>query len=111
MNLQHTIRYSTSLLLGICLLFSGIVTGCSAAKGSKDNTVKHTLTVAKLWDEDQDGIIQVTFLQSARYYKIAANKKISYITLLKNSQETKTPVIVSRASEQSDIILSVEKVK
>lgn len=56
-----------------------------------------------------DPYIEVTFNESARFYRIPKNAAPSYLDLLRESEKNSTPVLVKRANEYSDIILRVKK--
>jgi hypothetical protein len=55
----------------------------------------------------EDSFITVCFTKSARFYKLPKNANPRYIALLQESAKNKSAVTITRANEQSDIILSV----
>ena len=57
----------------------------------------------------KDTFAKVTFFQSQRFFKLPNDASPNYLKLLKESEKNNTPVIVKRVSEESDVILSVEK--
>ena len=57
----------------------------------------------------KDTFITVTFYQSQRYYEFPLHGNPQYMELLKNSLKNRVPVIITRASEQSAVILRVER--
>ncbi|MCW3122440.1 MAG: hypothetical protein JWQ38_1932 [Flavipsychrobacter sp.] len=98
-----------SLLL-LCLSLHS----CALAKGkkAKKKGVVHAMTVAAIRPENKgDAFVRVSFLQSARFYKLPNNANPEYMILLKESLSTHTPVLVERAKEESDVIVSVTKQK
>ena len=77
---------------------------------TKKNFVEHTMTVAGIRPaEHSETFITVFFLESARFYKLPKNAKPVYLELLKESERQHSPVLVKRAKEESDEILSVKK--
>ena len=98
-----------SLLL-LCLSLHS----CALAKGKKNKQkgVVHLMTVAAIQPEHKGNtFVEVSFLQSARFYKLPNNANPDYMILLKESLNTHTPVLVERAKEESDVIVSVTKQK
>lgn len=86
---------------------------CEAMKGNKKQTknVAQIMTVAAIRAANpNDTFIRVTFSQSQRFYKLPNDADPAYLKLLKESVKNNTPVIITRAGEKSDVILSVEKV-
>jgi hypothetical protein len=80
-------------------------------KRAKQKSVTYSLTVAAINEGTAaDTHLEVTFSESARFYKISKNANPAYIRLLKESRKNNTPVMVKRANEDSDVILSVKKV-
>ncbi len=59
--------------------------------------------------QGDDAYIEVTFNESARFYRIPKNATPEYLDLLRASEKNSTPVLVKRANEYSDIILRVRK--
>ena len=55
--------------------------------------------------------IPVNFLESARFYKLPMDANPAFLELLKASEHNHIQVLVKRADEKSDIILSVERLK
>ena len=53
--------------------------------------------------------ISVIFQVSQRRYKLPKNANPAYLKLLRESEKSHTPVLVERAKEESDIIVSVKK--
>jgi hypothetical protein len=79
-------------------------------KQKKTKSVAYKLTVANInAGTATDKNYEVTFLESARFYKISKKANPTYIGLLQESQKNNSPVMVSRANEYSDVILSVKK--
>jgi hypothetical protein len=85
-----------------------------AKKKKKKNTgkepVEYALTVAEVRPaQPGDQYTEVTFLESARFYRLHRNADPAFLELLKKSQEQHTQVLVKRANEYSDIITRVRK--
>jgi|GEM_PF-3218134 len=99
----------------LCLLFAlSICASCMGTKKKKVNDGKHpveyALTVAAIHPASAtDQYIEVTFNESARFYRLPRNANPSWISLLEESQKNSTPVLVKRANEYSDIIIRVRK--
>lgn len=53
--------------------------------------------------------VRISFLQSQRFYKLPNDANPAFLELLKASAQGHTPVVITRANEQSDVILSVRK--
>ena len=79
------------------------------------DSLSRTMTVAKVYEEkfSESGSIQVTFYESARFYKILQSnlnyKK--YISLLKEAIKKQQPVCIRFTKPNGDIIESVSKIK
>lgn len=85
---------------------------CLAVKGhkTKKNSVADTMTVAAIRVANpNETFVKVTFSQSQRFFKLPNDANPNYLTLLKESEKNNTLVIVRRENQQSDVILSVEK--
>jgi len=96
-----------SLLLIVAALHS-----CAAQKKhkAKHKRVEHTMTVAAIRPANhEDAYITVTFLESARFYRLPKDANPAYLDLLKQSEKNHKPVLIKRREETSDIILSVKK--
>jgi hypothetical protein len=79
-------------------------------KGTVKKTVEYSLTVAAIRPATgNDPYIEVTFNESARFYRISKNAAPTYIDLLRESEKTGKPVLVKRANEDSDEILRVRR--
>jgi hypothetical protein len=81
-----------------------------AIKGHKKKIkgVSQKMTVAAIRPvNDDDEYVIVTFIESQRFYKLPNGTNKAYYLLLKESAENHKPVLVQRASEQSDVITSV----
>jgi len=84
----------------------------AVAKGKKSKTkmVTSSMTVARIRPSGKDQtFISVTFDQSQRFYKLPNSANPAYLELLKASEASHTPVIIKRATQASDVILSVQK--
>ena len=87
---------------------------CAAVKKhkGKSKSVVHELTVAGIRPENKtETFVRITFLQSARFYKLPKDSNPEYMILLQESERTHKPVLVERVSEESDVIVSVAKPK
>jgi hypothetical protein len=77
-----------------------------------DVIVTSNMTVLKILPAGKsDSVTRIIFQTSQRIYKLPLKAKPVYLLRLKESLEKHVPVLIKRASEKSDIILSVNKVK
>jgi hypothetical protein len=99
------------MLLSLFFLLMGNDAHATAKdKKKKRKAVENAMTVAGIRPPGNDqAFTQVTFNESARFYKLPKNANPAYLDMLKESQQKKTLVIIRRASEYSDVILSVKK--
>jgi len=68
------------------------------------------MTVAAIRPAGNDqAFIQVSFYESQRFYKLPKDANPAYIKLLTESERRKTTVTIKRASEYSDVILTVTR--
>ncbi len=80
------------------------------AKVNSKKGVVHSMVVIHIEPPEKDlSYITVIFRISQRYYKLPKNGNPKYLKLLKESEKNNTPVLVRRAKEESDVIVSVEK--
>ncbi|GAA4463401.1 hypothetical protein GCM10023093_11760 [Nemorincola caseinilytica] len=95
------------------LLSCTALTSCAGTRKKKNTgkkPVEYTLTVAAIRPaQPADQYVEISFLESARFYRLPRNADPSYIDLLQRSQQEHTPVLVKRANEYSDVILRVRK--
>jgi hypothetical protein len=101
------------MILSLLFLFSASLT-FAVTKGHKHKKkpVTYALTVAAIRPpNDGETFMRVSFLQSARFYKLPLDADPAYLKSLNESVKTHTPVMVERASEESDVIVSVKKPK
>jgi hypothetical protein len=79
------------------------------------DSLSHTMTVAKVYEEkySEPGSIQVTFYESARFYKILQTNPHykEYISILKEACKKKQPVLITFTQLGGDIIERVSKIK
>lgn len=79
------------------------------------DTSEQVMKVAKVYEEkySEPGTIQVTFYESARFYKILKSNPhcAAYISLLKEAIKKQKPVSVRLATPGGDIIEKVSRVK
>jgi len=104
-------RFAYLLCTLVCLLLWGSPYADAAMKGhKKKKTVSHKLTVAAIRPaNNEDTFLRISFLQSARFYKLPKDANPMYLQLLKESMQTHNEVTVERATEESDVIVSVAK--
>ncbi len=70
--------------------------------------IERPLTVAAIqMPKDGDEYIEVSFLESARFYRLPKNAAPQYLQLLKESEAQHKVVLIKRANEYSDVILRV----
>jgi hypothetical protein len=97
----------------LSLLFVLSVAATSRAnqkKHAKKKGVVHAMTVLEVQQPQKDETyIGVSFRVSQRIYKLPKDANPKYLELLKQSERQHTPVMVWRAKEESDVIVSVEK--
>jgi hypothetical protein len=112
--MRKTILNSTCFfgMLGLLFLLSSL-TSCAIQKKKKNDgtkPVEYSLTVAAIRPPvGNEPYIEVSFNESARFYRIPKNAAPAYLELLRESEKNSTPVLVKRANEYSDIILRVKK--
>lgn len=83
-----------------------------AKKNKTTKTVEYKLTVARIAPSlSNDKYMEVSFLESARFYLVSKKARPTYIDLLRASEKSNKPVMVKRANERSDTIISVRKCK
>jgi hypothetical protein len=111
--IKNSSRCAARFLLvpGLFLLFFSTYSyGIQKGGKKKKKGVEYTMTVAAIRPANNDeAFITVTFLQSQRFYRLPKNADPVYLQLLKESEKNGVPVVVKRANEKSDIILTVNK--
>ena len=79
------------------------------------DSLSRTMTVAKVYEEkySEPGSTQVTFYESARFYKIMKSNPDykKFIGLLKEAIKKQQPVFIRFTKPNGDIIGSVSKIK
>ncbi len=79
------------------------------------DSLSRTMTVARLYEEkySEPGSTQVTFYESARFYKILHSNPHykEYISLLKEAIKKQKPVCIRFTKPNGDIIDSVSRIK
>lgn len=83
---------------------------CTAqTKHSPDSTMQ-TFRIARVIENNKADYIEVTFLESARFYRVLKNNKqySSIIALLKDAEKNNTPVRVSFTEPNGDVIEKAE---
>ena len=97
-------------MLGLLFLLLTIPSFSAPKHKPKKKGVENTMTVAAIRPPNGgETFVRVTFLQSQRFYKLPNDANPDYLVLLKESEKGHTPVVIKRAKEESDIILSVRK--
>lgn len=76
-----------------------------------DTIPPQVLTVANIAEPKNTGFYEITFYQSARFYKLMrTNKNCSKVlTLLKQSKKSNKPVLVILTEKFGDVIAEVKK--
>jgi hypothetical protein len=105
----------SSRLVFMLLLFLNTNSSMAATGTPYQDTTEQIMTVAKVYQEkySEPETIQVTFYESARFYKIVKSNPHSaaYISLLKESIKKQKPVCIRLATPGGDIIEKVSRVK
>jgi hypothetical protein len=85
---------------------------CNAQSKKSPEPVMQTYRVARVIESNQANYTEVTFLESARFYRILKNNKSynSVIALLKEAEKNKMPVLVGFTEPNGDVIEKVERV-
>lgn len=101
----------TICILGLLFIVAALPAAAQKKKkAAVKKPVEYVLTVAAIRPPvGNDPYMEVTFSESARFYKISKNAAPGYIDLLRESEKTGKPVLVKRANEYSDIILRVRR--
>jgi hypothetical protein len=97
----------------ISFLYSGQI--MATADKPLQDSLSRTMTVAKVYEEkySEPGSTQVTFYESARFYKILQSNPHykAYISLLKEAIKKQKPVCIRFTKPGGDIIESVSMIK
>jgi hypothetical protein len=102
------------ILLSLFFMAATVITPAAGKtkQKKKNKAVQYKMTVARIVPAaPTDSFIEVTFSESQRFYKLPVKAKPALLSLLKQSEAKGTPVLVKRVSEQSDVIIDVQKVK
>jgi hypothetical protein len=79
------------------------------------DSLSRTMTVAKVYEEkySEPGSTQITFYESARFYKILKSNPYykKFISLLKEAIKKQQPLCIRFTKPNGDIIESVSKIK
>ncbi len=97
-------------VLGLLFMLLTVPSFSAPKHKLKKKGVENTMTVAAIRPPvSSETFVRVTFLQSQRFYKLPNDANPNYLALLKESEKSHTPVVIKRAKEESDVILSVRK--
>lgn len=98
-------------LLSFFFLLCALVScGVVGKKNKLGGPVEYEMTVAAIRPaRETDAYHEVTFEESARFYRIPKNTSPAYLELLRDSEKNRTRVWVKRANEYADEILRVRK--
>ena len=98
-------------LLGLLFMACALHTQAATKKHKAKKTgVVHSMTVIMVAPPNNDEpFIGVIFRVSQRQYKLPKNANPEYLMLLRESEKNHTPVLVERAKEESDVIVSVKR--
>ena len=85
---------------------------CTAQQKKSPDSAMQTFHVARIIESNEANYMEVTFLESARFYRILKNNKhySNSIALLKEAEKNKIPLLVSFTEPNGDIIEKVESV-
>jgi hypothetical protein len=85
---------------------------CHAQSKKTPDTVMQTYHVARIIETTGADYTEVTFLESARFYRILKSNKHynTNIALLKEAEKNKTALLVSFTQLHGDVIEKVERV-
>lgn len=85
---------------------------CTAQTKKSPDSAMQTFHVASVIESNQSNYMEVTFLESARFYRILKNNKQynNIIALLKEAEKNKTTLRVSFTEPNGDVIEKVERV-
>jgi hypothetical protein len=116
-TLKHMIRSACLISRLTFIVISVLFANYSMAAGNipLQDSVSRTMTVAKVYEEkySEFGSTQVTFYESARFYKILKSNPHykEYISLLKEAIKKQQPVCIRFTKPNGDIIDAVSKIK
>ncbi len=106
---------NSTCIFMLSLLFMVSAFPLTAAPRKHKNKVKGVVrpmtVIAVEPPNNNETYISVIFQISQRRYKLPKDANPAYIKLLKESARNHTPVLIERAKEESDIIMSVKKGK
>lgn len=98
------------VLLGLLLVAGAFQADAGHRHKKKAKGIETTMTVVAIRPpKDNETFVRVSFTPSQRFYKLPNDANPAYLELLKASEKDHTPVIIRRAKEESDIILSVRR--
>lgn len=84
---------------------------CNAQSKKSPGPAMQTYHVARIIENTEANYTEVTFLESARFYRILRNNKHynASIALLKEAEKNKTPLLVGFTEPNGDVIEKVER--
>lgn len=85
---------------------------CNAQSKKSPDTAMQTYRVARIIETTGADYTEVTFLESARFYRILKNNKhySASMALLKEAEKNNTPLLVAFTEPHGDVIEKVERV-
>jgi hypothetical protein len=104
---------SAQILKGMYLLFFCLqMLSCTAQQKKSPDSAMQTFHVARIIGNTEANYMEVTFLESARFYRILKNNKHynNSVALLHEAEKNKTPLLVSFTEPNGDVIEKVERV-
>ena len=98
------------VMLGLLLMAVSLQGQAAHRHKKKVKGVETTMTVVAIRPpHNNETFVRVSFTPSQRFYKLPNDANPAYLDLLKASEKNHTPVVIKRAKEESDVILSVRK--
>jgi hypothetical protein len=114
---KHKIKSACFISRLTFIVISVLIANYMSATGNipVQDSLSRTMTVAKVYEEkySEPGSTQVTFYESARFYKIQQSNPHykEYIRLLKEAIKKQKPVCIRFTKPNGDIIDAVKKIK
>lgn len=104
-------KYSSILFIIFILLFLTAMDSTAQQKNTTEVIKPQVFTVANIALVKKEGYYEITFYQSAKFYKLKLTNKncTKALLMLKQSKKTKQPVKVMLTQNFGDIIADVKK--